>query len=57
MSRSDHEAMLTCSCSEADRLTVLCLYCGRVHMPDPTYAVLILTAMYASVHLIAWAVL
>lgn len=45
----EHAAMLTCSCSDADRLTVICLSCGRVHMFDPAYIVVV-----AGFALMAW---
>ncbi len=33
----EHQTMLTCPCNDSDRLTFLCLLCGKVHAPDPSF--------------------
>ena len=51
----EHAAMLTCSCSEADRLTVVCLACGRIHAPCPSWSVLLIAICYIAAQLVRWA--
>lgn len=33
----EHESMLSCECSEADQLYGVCLFCGKVSLPDPSW--------------------
>lgn len=35
--RSEHRAMLSCRCTEADRMSFVCVKCGAVHLWDPSW--------------------
>jgi hypothetical protein len=46
--------MIACRCAESDRLTVLCLLCGKVHAPDPSVAVLVASVAYLAAQVLRW---
>ena len=39
MPTDEHTEMLACQHKEADRLGPICLFCGRISLPDPSYIV------------------
>ena len=51
---TEHEAMIACQCSEADRLTAICLACGRIHLPCPSLVVLAAATVYGAAQAIRW---
>lgn len=42
----EHKVMLACPCSDPDRLTVICLGCGKVHAPDPSWVLVGFSVFY-----------
>ncbi len=51
---NEHETMISCPCHEPDRLTVLCLACGKVHAPDPSWVVVALSAVFMAFQALRW---
>lgn len=49
---SEHSAMLSCPCPESDRLIVICIGCGKTTLPDPSWLLLALSAVYLAYHLV-----
>lgn len=50
----EHRAMLSCQCTEADRLYCVCLFCGKVKLPDPAWAIVLFAAVFFAAHLYWW---
>ena len=50
----EHSQMLECECSEADRLSFVCLSCGEVYLWDPSWFVIAGAVLLFSWNLYAW---
>lgn len=50
----EHHAMLDCKCSDADRMSFVCLKCGAVHLWDPSLLVIAVFVVLFAWNLHAW---
>lgn len=51
---TEHESMILCKCTEADRLLSFCISCGKIHAPDPSYVVMGLSAFFCAAQVLRW---
>ena len=54
---AEHKAMLSCKCTEADQLYGVCLFCGKVSLPDPSWLVVAIAAVFFLAHVAWWVML
>lgn len=51
---NEHEAMTSCECREADRLSFVCVACGRVWLFDPAWFFIGAAVLLMAWNLWAW---
>lgn len=50
----EHRAMVECQHTEGDRLYFVCLFCGRLSLPDPSWLVVSVAVVFFFVHIAWW---
>ena len=50
----EHEAMLSCKCTEEDRLSFVCIRCGEVYLFDPSWVIIVGAVALFSWNLWSW---
>lgn len=54
MTVREHSAMLNCEHKEADQLGPVCLHCGRLALPDPSWAIVAIGFLMLGLNVMSW---